>query len=44
MAIIFNHITKKPLYEEQEVDPKEDPLGIFKEDEIDEINIDFSVY
>ena len=26
MAIIFNHITKKPLYEEKEVDPTEDPL------------------
>lgn len=30
--------------EEQEKDPLEDPLGIFAEDEIDEINIDFSVY
>lgn len=30
--------------EEQEKDPTEDPLWIFKEDEIDEINIDFSVY
>lgn len=29
--------------EEQEKDPKEDPLGIFKEDEI-EVDLDFSVY
>ena len=31
------------LDEEDKVDPTEDPLGIFKEDEM-EINIDFSVY
>ena len=29
--------------EEQEKDPTEDPLGIFKEDEV-EVEIDFSVY
>ena len=44
MAIIFNHITRKPLDEEQEKDPLEDPLGIFKKDEIEEVSIDFSVY
>ncbi len=44
MAIIFNHITKKPLYEEKEVDPTEDPLGIFAMDDRDEVEIDFSVY
>ena len=44
MAIIFNHITRKPLYEEEIKDPLEDPLGIFKEDDKEEIDIDFSVY
>lgn len=41
MAIIFNHITRKPLDEEEKIDPLEDPLGIFKEDEIEEVEIDF---
>lgn len=44
MSIIFDHITKKPLYEEQEKDPTEDPLGIFAMDDIEEVEIDFSVY
>lgn len=30
--------------EEDKVDPLEDPLGIFKKDEIEEVSIDFSVY
>ncbi len=30
--------------EEDKVDPTEDPLGIFKKDEIEEVSIDFSVY
>ena len=30
--------------EEDKIDHLEDPLGIFKEDDIDEVSIDFSVY
>lgn len=43
MAIIFNHITRKPIDEEEIKDDSEDPLWIFKEDEI-EIDLDFSIY
>mgnify|MGYP000889899368 FL=1 len=44
MAIIFNHLTKKP---EEEEKPKYDhPIDeiIFKDDEVSEIQIDFSPY
>ena len=44
MAIIFNHLTKKP---EEEEKPKYDhPIDeiIFKDDEVSEIEIDFSPY
>ena len=43
MAIIFNHLTKKSEIE-KEIDPLEDPLWIFKEDEKEEVEIDFSPY
>lgn len=43
MAIIFNHITKKPEIEDEK-DPLEDPLGIFKDDDREEVEIDFWVY
>ena len=45
MAIIFNHITRKPFDdEEEEKENENDPLWIFKNEEIDEITLDFWVY
>lgn len=43
MAIIFNHLTKQPEIQ-KEIDNTEDPLWIFKEDNIEEIELDFSPY
>lgn len=43
MAIIFNHITKKPEIE-KEIDPLEDPLWIFRDDEVEEVELNFSPY
>jgi hypothetical protein len=43
MATIYQMLTKvSPI--EQEKDHLEDPLWIFKDDEIDEVTLDFWVY
>jgi len=43
LATIYNHITKTEV-KEVEKNNEDDPLWIFKEDEISEIEIDFSPY